>query len=932
MWGGAGDDRLEARGATNWAFGDDGDDRVVGLGAGENRLWGGSGDDHLEGRAPFNQLKGDRGDDVLEGFGAHNEMYGFDGADVMEGWGALNRMRGEGGDDRLLGHGAVNEMWGGTGDDRLEGWAGENEMSGGAGHDVIVAHGGANIARGGTGDDRFTLHAAHNEADGEAGDDTFLVLGVSNVVRGGAGDDELEGGGNANVMWGGAGADALIGAGVANVQHGDGGDDRLYAGGAGTYQHGGSGDDRLFALAAVGNYQFGDAGADTVVGGGGHNVQSGGGGADTLFAAGALNVQLGAADRDVLVGVGGSNFQHGGAGDDLMFGELSVLNVQVGADGDDVAVARGGGNVQFGDHLWSALPSDLGFDRGLFADVIAEADGHYGVAGGGDNVLLALGKQNFQFGGAGEDLALGAGLGNVQMAGGAADLLVGAGVANGQYADAGGDIVVGGGQAALQFAGAGDDVLLGAAVIAAPKVPAAANVQQGGAGRDVVFGGAWRDPLQAGSDIALGLETGADPETGEPRLQLKTPADLVLNVQHAGAHADLVLGMGANNVQFADAGADLVIGAGHANVVDGGADGDFVLAGLPVPFELPDLPDLPTPPENPFGSLVALGNHYLGGAGDDFVMSWSAVKALLDERDALVDLPVDGLEAVESVGRRIETEADRLFGWVDDLTAPLEALDPLGAIGDALATLPLEDDRFYGGAGDDVLSGGAADDRLIGSAGDDLYVLRLGEGGDVVDEHGAGAFAGAVDRFGEDVLGDADAFAAPGGDDVVEIRTDSVATTKEDMILARGLAGDLAFVTAEGTARVAGMDDADTRVETLRLVGRDGVEEFDLVEAYAATAIELDDVLAAIDSLADGAGFDALGDLFALDLDAFRKPGTAADTTSDLVLHELAGHGDTARLFAEDRVAWLDDRLSEAVATTAATVGLEPPPSDGLIA
>ncbi|MDR0672316.1 MAG: putative Ig domain-containing protein, partial [Zoogloeaceae bacterium] len=42
------------------------------------------------------------------------------------------------------------------------------------------------------------------------------------------------------------------------------------------------------------------------------------------------------------------------------------------------------------------------------------------------------------------------------------------------------------------------------------------------------------------------------------------------------------------------------------------------------------------------------------------------------------------------------------------------------------------DDRFFGGAGDDILDGGEGSDRLFGGAGDDVYVLRPGDGNDVL--------------------------------------------------------------------------------------------------------------------------------------------------------------------------------------------------------
>ncbi|WP_376088848.1 calcium-binding protein [Roseomonas sp. CCTCC AB2023176] len=128
--------------ATNYLFGDGGDDALAG-GGGSDFLTGGAGDDSLNGGNDVDVLTGGEGDDVLVG-GA--------GADIL---------MGEAGGDRLAGGDGADLLTGGDGSDRLQGGDGNDTLSGGAGADDLT---------GGAGADRFVF-------------DTIPIPGAADLIR-----------------------------------------------------------------------------------------------------------------------------------------------------------------------------------------------------------------------------------------------------------------------------------------------------------------------------------------------------------------------------------------------------------------------------------------------------------------------------------------------------------------------------------------------------------------------------------------------------------------------------------------------------------------------------------------------------------------------------------------------------------------------------
>ncbi len=587
-----------------------------------------------------------------------------------------------------------------------------------------------------------------------------------------------------------------------------------------------------------------------MVGLGQFNVQAGGEGEDKLFAGGQMNLQLGGDGDDWLVGLGATNVQHGGKGDDKLIA-VGNLNVQMGADGDDWVIGGGQGNIQFGDHLLSAIPA--GFDMPeAIADVIALGADQLVGSDTGTNVMLAGGKGNLQIGGAGTDIAFGAGTGggNVRLGGDGGDVLIGGGKGNAQFGGAGDDLLAGYGQLNVQHGGAGEDVLFGIARGAGM----AAQLQMGDAGTDLMIGFASdtkkdvAPEAEAGTvgqeveDFALMLEIAGKPKESSHLTQVAAATDeLVLrigqmrdavknfdpsvNVQLGGDDADMAIAGGAFGVQLGQEGNDVFLGGGKYNLQFGGEGEDLFLA-----------------------SNATLNFHF-GGAGDDWIVDKMVFAGFM-----AASLAPDAVETVANIVDGVAQPLMAAAGAVKSAGDAIASLNPL-----AEADVPAPDydlnldafldfsaTQYIGGAGNDVLGAGGSGGDLVGGQGDDTYLYTFGYGGaHVVDEEGLNAARNWADLLGlEDDLLD-DITGGAGGDDVIELRgwgtlmeigVENVGFSiahGSDLVLSMQTEGGIALDGA-GSITLRGMDLIDTRVETLRIVNRDGFTDYDLGAAWDA--------------------------------------------------------------------------------------------------
>jgi Ca2+-binding RTX toxin-like protein len=170
--------------------------------------------------------------------GAGEALFGSPDADLLEAGRAeglaagIRQVFAGGGDDLVAGDEFRRSIFGGNGDDELESGR-HDHLFGGAGNDILegtsaasdarlyggsgddeIFPGGGSLALGGPGHDRFQLGLDDGQTrgarvHGQAGDDTFL-LGAADRVLGGAGNDRFFlGQGGGNTLIGGTGTDTF---------------------------------------------------------------------------------------------------------------------------------------------------------------------------------------------------------------------------------------------------------------------------------------------------------------------------------------------------------------------------------------------------------------------------------------------------------------------------------------------------------------------------------------------------------------------------------------------------------------------------------------------------------------------------------------------------------------------------------------------------
>ncbi|MEU3413823.1 MULTISPECIES: calcium-binding protein [unclassified Streptomyces] len=122
--GGPGDDELHAH-TAHTVRGDAGDDMVMGRAV----LDGGDGMDHLMGDDEGQRLWGGRGDDMIEAYGGADTVYAGPGDDHAMGGDGRDTVLGGPGDDTLDGEG---------GDDLVSGGPGKDTVEGGPGRDIVL--------------------------------------------------------------------------------------------------------------------------------------------------------------------------------------------------------------------------------------------------------------------------------------------------------------------------------------------------------------------------------------------------------------------------------------------------------------------------------------------------------------------------------------------------------------------------------------------------------------------------------------------------------------------------------------------------------------------------------------------------------------------------------------------------------------------------
>jgi Ca2+-binding RTX toxin-like protein len=592
-------------------------------------------------------------------------------------------------------------------DDVLDGGAGADMLDGGAGRDRLVFRG--DPARGvlvdlGSGAARdawgfWDRISRIEDAEGTRFADMLLGDGGSNTLWGGAGDDVLDGQGGGDLLAGGSGDDHYSIRHISDrvVEAADEGQDRVDVwvsgwavtpGAAVEALHlrvagrlsGGAGDDRLIAEAGAAILD-GLGGDDHLTGGAGDDLLRGGEGADTL------------------AGGEGADRLEGGAGDDLyVIADGRAVATELPGEGSDTALVAvdgwaAGANIETlrltdaatqldgtaaGETIWAnALLGSVVDGRGG-NDVIWGGFGGDTLRGGaGDDILLGVAGADALEGGAGDDLYVlpDATATVTEQPGGGRDTAWMLGDADWRLAE-GVEVGILGGAARRLSGSAGNDILLGNGTLA--------NIIEGGAGDDQIYGGALADTLSGGlgNDAFMGMG-GGDLMRGGAGDDLYVIGDLrdvaweldgegtdvalvTTPVWRVSPGIEVVWLIGDGAALLAGEGAQILVGhAGRASLLEGGG-GDDTLWG------------------------TAHADVLAGGAGNDIMVVGGGADRLRFDladwghdsifglgADAVLDFRGSGLASAAELrwtdlggATRLETAA----GVVDFYASPLPAL------------------------------------------------------------------------------------------------------------------------------------------------------------------------------------------------------------------------------------------------------------------
>ncbi|THD83114.1 calcium-binding protein [Aliigemmobacter aestuarii] len=380
------------------AFGQGGNDRLIGNAGANNFLYGGSGQDRLTGAGYEDFLFGQWGDDALAGGGNRDLLFGGTGNDLLRGGAGDDTLEGGAGMDRFdaaQGSDLITDLKTGQGDRVYLGRGYDSwtdiaarlrfdAVNGAAVDDVVIRH--ADGSRTVILDARATFGAASVEFTGRAG----WVQGTSASERIAAGFEDFSGmrfEGQARRIEGLGGNDTIESGLRSDTLSGDSGDDRLVAGGGATHLLGG-------------------AGRDLLIGGAGNNRMDGGSGADRLNGSGGTDRLYGGAGNDRLYGQNGDDRLNGGTGRDLLSGGAGRDTLDGGGDHDRLLGGEGGDRLSGGNGN-DLLQAGSGRDRlsgGAGNDRLLAGPGADTLMGdGGQDRLVSALDRTMMAGGAGRD-------------------------------------------------------------------------------------------------------------------------------------------------------------------------------------------------------------------------------------------------------------------------------------------------------------------------------------------------------------------------------------------------------------------------------------------------------------------------------------------------------------------------------------------------
>ena len=578
--------------------------------------------------------------------------------------------------------------------------------------------------------------------NGGDGNDSIEGTIANDELQGFEGDDRLEGSNGDDLIVGGISSPTPVG---------DTRDRDYLAGNQG----------RDFISASEGNDTvYGGENADVVLAGKDNDRVWGDRGDDTLL--GELGDDTISGDsQDLTDGeLSGRDLIYGGAGNDRLNGNEKNDTVS-GGDGDDFArggqdddlvYGDGGNDTLYGDYGNDTILGSLGSNAPIGHD--EERDLLYGnqgrdllKGGQGDDSIYAGQQDDLAYGGKDDDLILGE-LGSDTLSGDLGDDTIRGGTGDSTNPDLDGrDLIYGGGGNDAIYGNEGDDTI---------TAGDGNDLARGGQNNDLIFGDGGNDTIHGeyGDDTILGsLGSSASASADDERdlLYGNQGSDLIKGGQgedtvYAGKHEDLVYGGKDGDLIFGDQGSDTLSGDLGDDTIIGGTGN-------------PSNPEEDTANDVIFGgdgrdlmdgnlgddSIVSgSGNDIaFGGQGDDIIWGEAGNDILFGDlgNDTLCGGDGDDL-LVGSNGNPNSTNDgdDRLCGGAgNDSLFGNEGNDTLvGEDGDDCMFGGQGDDTLKGGAGNDLLVGDRGNDLLIGGSGSDVFVLRVGDGSDVITDFEVG--------------------------------------------------------------------------------------------------------------------------------------------------------------------------------------------------
>ncbi|WP_256262445.1 calcium-binding protein [Pseudomonas gingeri] len=679
------------------------------------------------------------------------------------------------GDDVLTGVSAAfnQSLSGGAGNDTLNGGAGADVLEGGTGNDVLNGGAGGDTYLFKLGDGRDTINEDNgygSETDvlkfGEgilASDITATRVGVNLVLSHRNGQDQV----TLNNWFYASG-------GRYQVDRFEFADGTVWNSGALATtllkQVGGDGDDVLTGVSAAFNQSLsGGAGNDTLNGGSGTDVLEGGTGNDILNGGAGGDIYLFKLGdgRDTLNEDNG----YGSETDVVKFGEgIQASDITATRVGTSLVLSHRNGQDQITINNWFyATGGRYQVERFEFADGTVWTSAALTnltltqVGGEGDDVLTGVSAAFNQSlsGGAGNDTLNGGSGADVLEGGTGNDILNGG---------AGGDTYVfklGDGRDTINedngYGSETDTVKFGAGIVAADITATRVGtslVLSHRNGQDQITLSNWfaansgRYQVERFEFADGTVWTSSALSTRLLDLQGGDGDDVLTGV--SSAQSQVIRGGAGNDVITAGAGADLLEGGTGNDVLNGGAGGDLYL------FDLGDGQDVINE-DNGYGAEIDVLRFGEGIQASDLIASRMGINLVLSHRNGQDQVTLNNWFAANSGRYQVDrfefadgtvwtsaalatTLLKQVGGDGDDVLTGVSAAFNQSLFGGA------GNDTLNGGAGTDVLEGGTGNDVLNGGAGGDIYLFKLGDGRDTINEDNGYGSETDVVKFGEGIL------------------------------------------------------------------------------------------------------------------------------------------------------------------------------------